>query len=144
MTQTTADASTGESPHAFLNPRNWKPAKGYSNGVAASGRMLFLGGLIGWNGQQEFEAKDFTGQVEQTLKNIVEVLREGGAGPEHLVRMTWYVTDKQLYLASLRDVGAVYRKVLGKHFPAMALVQVAGLVEDEALVEIEATAVVPE
>lgn len=132
------------SPHEFLNPRNWKPAVGYANGVAATGRMVFLGGLIGWNGQQEFETDDFAGQVAQVLRNIVEVLETAGAKPEHLVRMTWYVTDKHEYLSSLREVGKAYRETLGKHFPAMALVQVAALVEDRAKVEIEATAVIPQ
>ncbi|GAB4353822.1 MAG: RidA family protein [Oricola sp.] len=131
------------SPHEVLHPRNWKPAAGYANGIAASGRMIFLGGLIGWNGQQEFESDDFVDQAAQTLRNIVEVLAEAGAGPEHLVRMTWYVTDKREYLASLRELGAVYREIIGRHFPAMALVQVSGLVEDRARVEIEATAVLP-
>lgn len=132
------------SGHEVLHPAGWKPAAGYANGVAARGRMVFLGGLIGWNAAQKFETDDFTGQVEQTLKNIVAVLAEGGAGPEHLVRLTWYVTDKRLYLDNLREVGRVYRAVLGRNFPAMALVQVAALVEDRALVEIEATAVVPD
>jgi enamine deaminase RidA (YjgF/YER057c/UK114 family) len=132
------------SGHEVLHPAGWKPAAGYANGVAARGRMVFLGGLIGWNGQQKFETDDFVGQVEQTLKNIVAVLAEAGAGPEHLVRLTWYVTDKRLYLDNLREVGRAYRAVLGRHFPAMALVQVVALVEDRALVEIEATAVVPD
>jgi enamine deaminase RidA (YjgF/YER057c/UK114 family) len=132
------------SEHELLHPAGWKPAAGYANGVAARGRMLFLGGLIGWNADQEFETDDFAGQVEQTLRNIVAVLAEGGAGPEHLVRLTWYVTDKRLYLDNLREVGRVYRAVLGRNFPAMALVQVVALVEDRALVEIEATAVVPD
>ena len=130
--------------HEILHPRNWKPTPGYSLGIAAQGRVLFLGGLIGWNADQEFETDDFVEQVEQTLRNIVAVLEEGGAGPEHLVRLTWYVTDKQEYLARLREMGQVYRAVIGKSFPAMALVQVADLVEDRAKVEIEATAVVPE
>lgn len=133
-----------ESPHEFLNPAGWKPAVGYANGVAASGRMVFLGGHIGWNGQQEFETDDFAGQVAQVLRNIVAVLAEAGGRPEHLVRMTWYVTDKQEYLASLRDMGRAYREIIGKHFPAMALVQVVALVEDRAKVEIEATAVIPQ
>ena len=132
------------SGHEVLHPAGWKPAAGYANGVSARGRMLFLGGLIGWNGAQEFETDDFVGQVDQLLRNIVAVLAEGGAGPEHLVRLTWYVTDKRLYLDNLREVGRVYRAVLGRNFPAMALVQVAALVEDRALVEIEATAVVPD
>ncbi len=132
------------SGHEVLHPAGWKPAAGYANGVSARGRMLFLGGLIGWNGAQEFETDDFVGQVDQLLRNIVAVLAEGGAGPEHLVRLTWYVTDKRLYLDNLREVGRVYRAVIGRNFPAMALVQVAALVEDRALVEIEATAVVPD
>jgi enamine deaminase RidA (YjgF/YER057c/UK114 family) len=130
--------------HEVLHPANWKATPGYANGISARGRMLFLGGLIGWNADQEFETDDFLGQVDQTLANIAAVLKEGGAGPEHLVRMTWYVVDKQEYLASLSDLGRVYRKHLGRNFPAMALVQVAGLVEDRARVEIEATAVVPD
>jgi len=131
------------SPHEFLHPRSWKPALGYANGVAASGRMIFCGGLIGWNAEQAFESDDFIDQVAQTLRNIVAVLAEAGAGPEHIVRLTWYVTDKQEYLARLKELGRVYREIIGKHFPAMALVQVVALVEDRAKVEIEATAVVP-
>ena len=131
-------------PHQFLNPAGWKPARGYSNGVAASGRMLFLGGMIGWNGQQEFESDDFIDQVAQALRNIVEVLAEADAGPEHLVRLTWYVTDRDEYVSRLSEMGAVYREVIGKHFPAMALVQVVALVEDRAKLEIEATAVLPD
>ena len=133
------------SPHEFLNPASWKPARGYSNGVsvASTGRTLYLGGMIGWNGQQEFESDDFIDQTAQALRNIVEVLAEGGAGPEHLVRLTWYVTDRDEYVARLPEVGAVYRAIIGKHFPAMALVQVVALVERRAKVEIEATAVVP-
>jgi enamine deaminase RidA (YjgF/YER057c/UK114 family) len=127
----------------FLHPSHWKPAIGYSNGVAATGRMVFTGGIIGWNADQEFETDDFVGQVEQVLKSIVEVLACAGAGPEHLVRLTWYVTDKREYLASLKDLGRVYKAVIGRHYPAMALVQVVALVEDRAKVEIEATAVIP-
>lgn len=132
------------SVHEILHPKNWKPARGYANGIAARGRLIFLGGLIGWNGQQEFETDDFAEQVGQTLRNIVEVLAEAGAGPEHLVRMTWYVRDKHEYLDSLPAVGAHYRDILGRNFPAMALVQVADLVEDRARIEIEATAVIPD
>jgi enamine deaminase RidA (YjgF/YER057c/UK114 family) len=131
------------SPHQFLHPKSWKPAVGYSNGVAASGRMVFTGGLVGWNANQEFETDDFMGQASQTLRNIVAVLAEAGARPEHLVRLTWYVTDRHEYLASLKDLGRAYRDIIGKHFPSMALVQVVALVEDRAKVEIEATAVVP-
>ena len=133
-----------ETPHEILHPRNWKPAKGYANGMAARGRMVFTGGLIGWNEREEFVSDDFAGQAEQVLKNIVAVLAEAGAGPEHLVRLTWYVTDKRDYLAALPELGRAYRAVIGRHYPAMALVQVAGLVEDRAKVEIEATAVIPE
>ncbi len=106
--------------------------------------MLFLGGMIGWNGQQEFESDDFIEQAAQALRNIVEVLAEGGAGPEHLVRLTWYVTDRDEYVARQKELGGVYREIIGKHFPAMALVQVVALVEQRAKVEIEATAVVPQ
>ena len=127
----------------FLHPSHWKPAIGYSNGIAASGRMVFTGGIIGWNADQVFETDDFTAQVEQALKSIVEVLACAGAGPEHLVRLTWYVTDKRDYLASLKDLGRIYKAVIGRHYPAMALVQVVALVEDRAKVEIEATAVIP-
>jgi enamine deaminase RidA (YjgF/YER057c/UK114 family) len=131
------------STHEIIDPPDWKPALGYANGVAATGRMLFLGGMIGWNAQQEFETDDFVEQVARALRNIVEVLAAGGAGPEHLVRLTWYVTDREEYLARQKEVGAVYRDVIGRHFPAMALVQVVALVEQRAKVEIEATAVVP-
>lgn len=137
-------SQTNETPHEFLHPKHWKPAIGYANGVVAKGRMVFLGGHIGWNGQQEFETDDFVEQIEQTLKNIVEVLQEANAKPEHIVRMTWYITDKREYLANLREIGRVYKRILGAHFPAMAMVQVVALIEDRAKVEIEATAVLPE
>lgn len=129
--------------HEHLNPKNWKRASGYANGIAAEGRVLFLGGLIGWNAAQEFETDDFVGQVDQCLANIVEVLAEADAGPEHLVRMTWYITDKAEYLSRLPEMGQVYRARLGRNFPAMAMVQVVALIEDRAKVEIEATAVLP-
>lgn len=135
---------TQDYAHTLLNPRNWKPAKGYANGVMAQGRLVFLGGHIGWNGQQVFESDDFVDQVDQCLQNIVEVLAEAGGGPEHLVRLTWYIKDKSEYLARLKDMGAVYRTHLGRNFPAMAMVQVADLIEDRAKVEIEATAVLPD
>jgi enamine deaminase RidA (YjgF/YER057c/UK114 family) len=131
------------SPHDVLHPKSWKPALGYSNGIAAEGRMIFTGGMVGWTGDQRFESDDFVDQVRQALQNIVAVLAEGGAGPEHIVRLTWYVTDRQDYLSRLKDLGRVYREVLGRHYPAMALVQVVALVEDRAKVEIEATAVIP-
>ena len=111
--------------HEVLHPKHWKPARGYANGIAAEGRMVFTGGIIGWNAEQAFETDDFVGQVKQVLKSIVEVLAEAGAGPEHLVRLTWYVTDKREYLSSLRELGEVYKAVIGRHYPAMALVQVA-------------------
>mgnify|MGYP006344213485 CR=1 FL=1 len=130
--------------HEILHPKNWKPARGYANGVAASGRMVFTGGLIGWNADQEFESDDFVAQVEAALRSIVAVLACAGARPEHLVRLTWYVTDKREYLDNLKGLGAVYKEVIGRHYPAMALVQVVALVEDRAKVEIEATAVIPE
>ena len=131
------------SPHQFLHPRTWKPAVGYANGVAAEGRMVFTGGLIGWDADQRFETDDFTDQAAQALRNVVEVLACAGARPEHLVRMTWYVTDKREYLASLRELGRAYKEIIGRHYPAMALLQVAALVEDRAKVEIEATAGLP-
>ena len=130
--------------HEVLHPKNWKPALGYSNGMAARGRLVVTGGIIGWNADQVFETDDFAGQAAQVLRSIVEVLACAGARPEHLVRMTWYVTDKHDYLASLKELGRAYREVIGRHYPAMALVQVVALVEDRAKVEIEATAVVPD
>ena len=130
--------------HEILHPKNWKPARGYSNGIAASGRMVFTGGIIGWNADQQFETDDFAGQVAQALRSIVEILACAGAGPEHLVRLTWYVTDKAEYLASLKEIGQAYKSTIGRHYPAMALVQVVALVEDRAKVEIEATAVIPQ
>lgn len=130
--------------HEILHPKHWKPARGYANGIAASGRMVFTGGLIGWNADCEFETDDFVEQVAQALRSIVDVLAEAGARPEHLVRLTWYVTDKREYLANLKGLGAVYKEIIGRTYPAMALVQVVALVEDRAKVEIEATAVIPQ
>jgi enamine deaminase RidA (YjgF/YER057c/UK114 family) len=127
----------------FLHPKNWTRPSGYSNGIAAEGRQLFVAGQIGWNARQQIVSDDFVEQVEQALKNVVEILAEGQARPEHLVRLTWYVTDKREYLARSSEVGQAYRRVIGRHFPAMTLVQVMSLVEDRAKVEIEATAVVP-
>ncbi|HEX6659208.1 MAG TPA: RidA family protein [Ilumatobacter sp.] len=129
--------------HDLLHPHGWRPALGYSNGVAASGRMVFLAGMIGWNAEQEFDSDDFIEQAARALRNIVAVLAEGGARPEHLVRLTWFVTDRNEYLANQRGLGGAYREIIGKHFPAMTLVQVVALVESRAKVEIEATAVVP-
>lgn len=132
-----------EIAHTLLNPPGWKPAKGYANGVLAQGRTVYLGGLIGWNDQHEFETDDFVEQVDQTLRNIVAVLDEAGARPEHLTRMTWYILDKRECLARQKELGVVYRDILGRTFPAMAMVQVSALMEDRAKVEIEATAVIP-
>ena len=125
-----------------LQPAGWPRPAGYANGILSHGTSIHVGGMIGWDVQQQF-AEGFVAQVRQTLENIVAVLAEGGAGPEHIVRMTWYVTDMEVYRASLGELGAVYRDVLGRTYPAMALVQVVSLVEREALVEIEATAVLP-
>lgn len=127
----------------ILNPAGWKRPNGYSNAVAASGRHIHVAGQVGWNAQEEFETDDFAGQVRQALRNIVAVLAEGGAGPEHVARMTWYVVDKREYLAAERDIGGAYREVMGRNYPAMTLVQVADLLEDRARVEIEVTAIVP-
>ncbi|MCC6468265.1 MAG: RidA family protein [Alphaproteobacteria bacterium] len=125
-------------------PDGWARPRGYSNAIMAEGRQIFLGGMIGWNPLVDrFETDDFAGQLRQTLANIVAVLRAAGAGPEHLVRTTWYVTDKHEYLARLKEIGAAWRDVIGRHYPAMAVVQVTALVEERAKVEIEATAVVP-
>lgn len=132
-----------QTPHTILHPANWKKASGYSNGLLTQGRTVWVGGQVGWNGDQVFEAKDLVGQIRQALENIVAILAEAGAGPEHIVRFTWYVVDKQEYLANLKGVGESYRAVIGKHFPAMTMVQVADLIEDDARVEIEATAVIP-
>jgi enamine deaminase RidA (YjgF/YER057c/UK114 family) len=126
-----------------LQPQHWAKAKGFSNGILAEGRLVFIAGQVGWDAQQRFESDDFVAQVEQALRNIVEVLAEAEGQPEHLVRLTWYVLDKNDYLGRLKEVGQAYRRVLGRHFPAMTLVQVGGLVEARAKVEIEATAVLP-
>ena len=130
--------------HTFLQPPGWAPAKGYANGVAARGTLVFVGGQIGWNAQQQFETDDFIGQTRQTLQNVVAVLTEAGAGPEHMVRMTWYVIDRVEYNARLKELGGAYREVIGKHFPAMTCVEVAALMEARAKLEIEVTAVLPD
>lgn len=129
--------------YQVLQPKGWAPAKGFSNGIAAEGRQVFVAGQVGWNADQVFESDDFVAQTEQALRNIVAVLCEAGAGPEHIVRMTWYVTSKREYIDRQREIGQAYRQVIGRHFPAMSLVQVVALVEDRAKVEIETTAVVP-
>jgi enamine deaminase RidA (YjgF/YER057c/UK114 family) len=127
-----------------LQPPGWAPPKGYANGIAARGTTVFVGGQIGWNGQQQFESDDFVVQSGQALRNVMAILAEAGAGPEHIVRMTWYVTDKREYVASLSALGTAYREVIGRQFPAMTAVQVTALIEDRAKVEIEVTAVVPD
>jgi len=126
----------------MLNPPGWPRPKGYSNGIAATGRMVFVAGQIGWNENEEFETDDFAGQFRKALENVVAVLEEGKAGPEHLVRLTMYFTSKQEYLDNLKGVGEAYREIIGRNFPAMVAVQVVALMEDRAKVEIEATAVV--
>ena len=125
-----------------LLPGGWPRPKGYSNGVEASGRMVFIAGQIGWTPHGVFVETEFIGQFRQTLRNTLAVLAEAGAGPEHIVRMTWYVVDKAEYLAALREIGAAWRELIGPHYPAMAVVEVKGLIEDAARIEIETTAVV--
>jgi enamine deaminase RidA (YjgF/YER057c/UK114 family) len=127
----------------ILQPRGWSRPKGYSNGVAAIGKTIHVAGMIGWDRQERFTASDLPGQVRQALTNVVEVLAEAGAGPEHIVRMTWYVIDRKEYLIEAQSIGAIYREIIGRHFPAMTAVQVSALIEDQARVEIEVTAVIP-
>ena len=128
--------------HQVLQPAGWLRPKGYANGMVAEGRQVFVAGQIGWDEQQRF-AEGMAGQVRQTLKNIVAILNEAGAAPEHIVRLTWYVTSRDEYYAELTQIGQAYREVLGRHFPVMAVVQVVALMETQAKVEIEATAVIP-
>lgn len=127
-----------------LQPPHWPRPKGYANGVAAKGSMVFLSGIVGWNTQGEFASHDFVAQVRQALLNIVEILDQAKAKPEHIARMTWYVLDKNEYMAAAKEMGAAYREIIGRHYPAMTVVEVSGLVEPNARVEIEVTAVVPE
>ena len=126
-----------------LQPPAWARPRGYANGIAASGRLVFIGGQIGWDGQCHFQSTDFVSQVRQTLHNVITILAEAGGKPEHIVRLTWYIVDKQEYLASGKQLGSVYRELMGNHYPTMSVVQVTALVEDLARVEIEATAVIP-
>ena len=128
----------------ILQPSRWPRPKGYSNGIEATGRTVFVSGMIGWDANGEIVSSDFVPQVAQTLRNIVEVLAEANAKPEHIVRMTWYVLDKKEYVSAYKQLGATYREIIGNHFPAMTAVQVSSLIEDAARVEIEVTAVVPE
>ena len=127
----------------ILQPPSWARAKGFSNGIAASGKLVFIAGQVGWTGQGEWKEKSFAGQFRQTIQNILDVLAEARGKPEHIVRLTWYVLDRDEYLASLKEVGAAYRELMGKHYPTMAVVQVSALVERNARLEIEATAVIP-
>ncbi len=128
----------------ILQPPGWARPKGFSNGIAARGKLVFIAGQVGWTGEGEWREKSFAGQFRQALRNIISVLQEANGRPEHIVRLTWYVLDKKEYLASLREVGAAYRELMGRHYPTMAVLQVGGLVEDEARLEIEATAVIPD
>ena len=130
--------------HTILQPEGWEKPLGYANGVAARGQQVFVGGQVGWNAQCKFETDDFVGQFRQTLENVVAVLAAGGARPEHITTMTWYFTDKREYLANLKGVGQAYREIVGRHFPAIAAVQVVALVEDRAKIEIQAIAVIPD
>jgi enamine deaminase RidA (YjgF/YER057c/UK114 family) len=127
-----------------LQPPGWARAKGFSNGIAARGTLVFIAGQIGWTGEGKWEAREFAGQFRQALLNILTVLKEANGKPEHIVRLTWYVLDRQEYLNSLKAVGEAYRELMGRHYPTMAVVQVSGLIEPEARLEIEATAVLPE
>ncbi len=126
-----------------LQPPGWPRPRGYANGIEAEGRLVFVAGQIGWDATGAFPATDLPGQVRQTLANVLAVLAEAGGGPEHVARLTWYVTDREEYLEHVREIGAAYRETMGRHFPAMSVVEVAGLLEPEARVEIEATAVLP-
>jgi enamine deaminase RidA (YjgF/YER057c/UK114 family) len=128
----------------IIRPEGWPTPKGYSNAIGGRGRLVFVAGQIGWTPDGCWETDDFVGQLRQTLLNTIAILAAADAGPEHIVRMTWYVVDKQEYLARLREIGACWREIVGPHFPALALVQVAGLVEDRARLEIETTALVPD
>jgi enamine deaminase RidA (YjgF/YER057c/UK114 family) len=128
----------------FLQPPNWPRPKGYANGVATKGNLVFLSGIVGWNAQGQFEGRDFVSQVRQALLNIVEILAQAKAKPEHIARMTWYVLDKDEYMAAAQAMGEAYREIIGRHYPAMTVMEVSGLVEADARVEIEVTAVVPE
>lgn len=127
----------------ILQPPNWAKPRGYSNGVASSGQLIFISGQVGWDANCQFTSTDFVAQSRQALHNIVAILAEAGGKPEHITRLTWYVVDKQEYLAAGKALGAVYREIIGKHYPAMSAVQVVALMEDMARVEIEATAVIP-
>ena len=127
----------------IIQPEGWAQPKGYSNGIVAEGRIVFVGGQIGWDEKEQFHSDNFVDQVRQVLLNTRAILQTAGASPSHITRMTWYITDKQEYLNSLKGVGQVYREIIGRNFPVMAMVQVAALIEDRAKVEIETTAIIP-
>ena len=135
--------SREDAPLDFLHPQHWKPARGYANGVAGAGRLVFVAGQVGWNAEQQFESRDFVAQVRQALENIIAIMREAGGTPAHIARLTWFITDRREYLSRLPEIGEAYRGVMGNHFPAMTVVEVSALMEDKAKVEIEASAVVP-
>ena len=128
----------------ILQPPGWMRPKGYSNGIVARGRMVFVAGMVGWTAEERFESPDFVDQAAQALRNVVAVRKEAGAGPEHLVRLTWFVTDRHEYLVNGKALGVAYREIVGQHYPVMSVVEVKGLIEDGAKLEIEATAVVPD
>jgi enamine deaminase RidA (YjgF/YER057c/UK114 family) len=130
--------------HTILQPEGWAKPVGYSNGIVARGKLVFVGGQVGWNRDCKFEVHDLVGQVRQALQNILEVLGEAGARPQHLTSMTWYFIDKAEYLANLKPIGEIYRQLMGRHYPAMAAVEVTALMEDRAKVEIQAMAVIPD
>ena len=135
--------SQQDAPLEFLHPQHWKRARGYANGVAGVGRLVFIASQVGWNAEQQFESRDFVAQVRQALENVVAITREAGGTPAHIARLTWFITDRREYLSRLPEVGEAYRGVMGNHFPAMTMVEVSALMEDKAKVEIEASAVVP-
>ena len=127
-----------------LQPPGWARPRGFANGIACSGRLVFIAGQVGWTGQGEWRERGFAGQFRQSIRNILDILAEAGGRPEHVVRLTWYILDKNEYLAAIQEVGAAYRELMGRHYPTMAVLQVSGLIEPQARLEIEATAVVPE
>ena len=135
--------SREDAPLDLLHPQHWKRPRGYANGVAGAGRLVFVAGQVVWNAEQQFESQDFVAQVRQALENVVAVVKEAGGTPAHIARLTWFITDKREYLSRLPEIGEAYSSVIGKHFPAMTMVEVSALMEDKAKVEIEASAVVP-
>ena len=132
-----------EKAFRYLQPPGWPKAKGYSNGIVASGQTVYLAGIVGWNEKEEFESDDFADQFRQVLLNIVAILKEADARPDHIVRMTWFISDKSEYLSSLKRIGEAYREIIGRHYPVMAVIEVSGFIEDGAKLEIQATAVIP-